>query len=392
MAPGAGQRQAAVAMTAARARARGSAKGERPTRGSGSGLGRGSSGVAMSDIFISYKKEDAGRVVRIVEALRAEGFSVWWDHGIIPGSQWDQTIQRQLDAAKAVVGVWSELSVSAPWVKEESGVGKSRGILVPVRIDDVPPPLGFGLIQAADLIGWDGDSKDPRWTHFLAALKAVLDGKPGPAPVERPVKRRKSPWGLFGALAAALVLAAGLGIYWAATHPAATGRADPAAPRAPAVSLQAGPATPQEQALWDKALAEKSRGAFVAYLTAFPEGAFANRARDALLTCRTEKTELWKEQTGFGNAIVRGVASTYDNGPTKVEACAAAKADARKSGKYQCEVFTKNPGYRNAQVSIGDRDCQCVEASPVVTNCVADLPLSCKLDVLTTELTEICGG
>ena len=27
----------------------------------------------MADIFISYKKEDAGRVVRIVEGLRKEG-------------------------------------------------------------------------------------------------------------------------------------------------------------------------------------------------------------------------------------------------------------------------------------------------------------------------------
>jgi len=34
----------------------------------------------MADIFISYKKEDAGRVIRMVEALRAEGFDVWWDH------------------------------------------------------------------------------------------------------------------------------------------------------------------------------------------------------------------------------------------------------------------------------------------------------------------------
>ena len=39
----------------------------------------------MADIFISYKKEDAGRVIRMVEALRAEGFDVWWDHGIKAG-------------------------------------------------------------------------------------------------------------------------------------------------------------------------------------------------------------------------------------------------------------------------------------------------------------------
>ncbi|MEI6801432.1 MAG: toll/interleukin-1 receptor domain-containing protein, partial [Pseudomonadota bacterium] len=139
----------------------------------------------MADVFISYKKEDAGRVVRIVEGLRAEGFSVWWDHGIAPGSQWDQTIQQELAAAKGVIAVWSETSVAAPWVKEEAGVGKSRGILLPIRIDDVEPPLGFGLIQAADLRGWNGDRTDQRFLHVLAAVGSVLKGEP-PKGLEAP--------------------------------------------------------------------------------------------------------------------------------------------------------------------------------------------------------------
>ncbi len=100
----------------------------------------------MADIFISYKKEDAGRVIRMVEALRAEGFDVWWDHGIKAGSEWDRSIHKELYAARVVIAIWSNASVAAPWVKEEATVGKSRGILVPARIDDVDPPLGFMMI------------------------------------------------------------------------------------------------------------------------------------------------------------------------------------------------------------------------------------------------------
>src|SRR5688572_6177149 len=97
----------------------------------------------MADIFISYKKEDAGRVIRLVEALRAEGFSVWWDHGIQAGSEWDKSIREELYGAKIVIAIWSNASVNAPWVKEEATVGKTRGVLLPVKIDEVDPPLGF---------------------------------------------------------------------------------------------------------------------------------------------------------------------------------------------------------------------------------------------------------
>ena len=140
----------------------------------------------MADIFISYKKEDAGRVIRMVEALRAEGFDVWWDHGIKAGTEWDRSIHKELYAAKVVIAIWSNASVAAPWVKEEATVGKSRGVLVPARIDDVDPPLGFMMIQAADLVDWHGDRADPRWAHFLDAVRGILTGGAGLSTSSRP--------------------------------------------------------------------------------------------------------------------------------------------------------------------------------------------------------------
>jgi hypothetical protein len=89
-----------------------------------------------------------------------KALDVWWDQDIGPGQPWDQTVAVRLEGARCVVAVWSTLSVAAPWVKEEAGAGKQRGILVPVRIHDVDPPLGFGLIQAADLRFWKGDLRE----------------------------------------------------------------------------------------------------------------------------------------------------------------------------------------------------------------------------------------
>ena len=40
----------------------------------------------MSDVFVSYKAEDRGRIAPLVQALEADGLSVWWDTQIAAGS------------------------------------------------------------------------------------------------------------------------------------------------------------------------------------------------------------------------------------------------------------------------------------------------------------------
>jgi uncharacterized membrane protein YhaH (DUF805 family) len=83
--------------------------------------------------------------------LEAQGWSVFWDRQILPGQQWSSLIEQKLNAAKAVLVVWSRSSVQSEWVKAEAMAARDRGILVPVRIDATPIPLPFGLIQTADL-------------------------------------------------------------------------------------------------------------------------------------------------------------------------------------------------------------------------------------------------
>ena len=52
----------------------------------------------MSDVFVSYKAEDRRRVHPLVNALEAEGLSVWWDAQIGGGTAWRQSIERELNA------------------------------------------------------------------------------------------------------------------------------------------------------------------------------------------------------------------------------------------------------------------------------------------------------
>ena len=357
----------------------------------------------MADIFISYKKEDAGRVIRMVEALRAEGFDVWWDHGIKAGSEWDRSIHQELYAAKVVIAIWSNASVAAPWVKEEATVGKNRGVLIPARIDDVDPPLGFMMIQAADLVDWRGDRSDPRWAHFLDAVRSILRGGSGlsvggsTARVEAPPRRAaRSQTPILLAVAGVAVVAVlasgwmfmrGQGPASVVTPPPAV--ATPPAAVTPPAQRQAGDS---EQKLWDRALADKTRQAFQTYLISYPDGVYAQRARDTLLTCRTETNEVWKPGPDVANQMVRGVSGgPLSSGITADQHCSKAKSDVHARAKLMCETIVTNGGYRNAKWTVRDAPCDCQQPNSVVMTCIADLPYSCHWEMRVTERTEICG-
>ena len=57
----------------------------------------------MTDIFISYAREDRERTRTVASALQARGWSVWWDRDVKAGQAFDQAIEHELETAKSVV-------------------------------------------------------------------------------------------------------------------------------------------------------------------------------------------------------------------------------------------------------------------------------------------------
>ena len=129
----------------------------------------------MSDIFISYARQDKQTTEILAEALKHQGWSVWWDIGIPAGSKFDEAIEEQLQAAKCVVVLWSQTSIKSDWVKNEAREGKARGVLIPVLIEDVRMPLEFRGLQVVRLLNWKGNST-PEFNEILKSIKQLIGG------------------------------------------------------------------------------------------------------------------------------------------------------------------------------------------------------------------------
>ena len=167
----------------------------------------------MSDIFISYKADDRARVKPLVDAFLAEGLTVWWDVHIEGGAAWRARIQRELDAAGCVVVVWTVNSTgpAGHFVQDEASRARRRGVYLPVALDAVEAPLGFGQEHVLKLIDWRGNRRDPRFQDVLALARAIVAGGPRPAPEARAraAGARRPALGLWTAVGVGVFVALG---------------------------------------------------------------------------------------------------------------------------------------------------------------------------------------
>lgn len=129
----------------------------------------------MSDIFLSYSREDRMRVAPLVEFLSSRGIDVWWDRDINPGDSFEEVIDKHILNTKCVVVVWSQSSINSRWVINEALEGLDREILVPLLFDEVRVPIAFKQTQAADFTSWPDSVDEHEAESLLTAIASILD-------------------------------------------------------------------------------------------------------------------------------------------------------------------------------------------------------------------------
>jgi len=171
----------------------------------------------MADVFLSYARPSLNDAMRIAECLRAAGYSVWYDESLPAHRAYTDVIAEQLDAASAVLVLWSKDAAASQWVRSEANRARETGRLVQLRLDDARLPMPFDQIQCADLRKWGGDCDTPGWKTVTGSIAALAGGeRPSTVPPPPIGSSRRN---LLIAGGAAAVLGAGGFAIWRGRTP-----------------------------------------------------------------------------------------------------------------------------------------------------------------------------
>jgi tetratricopeptide (TPR) repeat protein len=199
----------------------------------------------VANVFLSYDHEDLAPAAALAKALEQAGHTVWYDRHIHGGAQYSRKIEEALDAADAVLVLWSEHSLDSPWVRDEAAEGRDRGKLIPLSIGGVTPPMGFRQFQTLPLGSWKGRGKVPKLDQLIEAIDHQAASTPSNNLAPRPPAGHAAPEASRSltrflipvALAAALLVAGWAGWRWIAGS------------GLPVVEVAAADASPRSQAL-----------------------------------------------------------------------------------------------------------------------------------------------
>jgi class 3 adenylate cyclase/tetratricopeptide (TPR) repeat protein len=155
----------------------------------------------MARIFISYGRSTAPQARRIADSLCDLNHDVWIDDQLLAHRSFADAIEEQLDAADAVVVLWSPDAARSEWVRAEASRGRTAGKLVQVMLERCVLPMPFDQIHCVKLFDWGGDPTAPAWSSVVASVDAVLHpptaARRAPAaaapssPAERRTERRQ---------------------------------------------------------------------------------------------------------------------------------------------------------------------------------------------------------
>ena len=126
----------------------------------------------MTDVFISYKRQDRDKARSIAVAFATRGLDVWWDVELLPGDIFAEVINKVIVRAKAVVVLWTPDSINSRWVLSETALGLENRKLVPVMLVETNIPVPYNTLHTLNLSTWDGSSDHPLLNDlFLGVTK-----------------------------------------------------------------------------------------------------------------------------------------------------------------------------------------------------------------------------
>ena len=145
-------------------------------------------------IFVSYAHRNSKVVFRHITRLRDEGFRIWYDEGIDPGTDWSDEIAKALTNATSFLVFVSPEMVESHNVKKEIVFAlskKKQMIAVHIAETTLPPGLEMQLSNIQALLENRFNDKEKFYERFFAALPAAARIDPPSLPSPPPPQEQR---------------------------------------------------------------------------------------------------------------------------------------------------------------------------------------------------------
>lgn len=122
-------------------------------------------------IFVSYCHKDRWFVYPIIEYLARDGYRIWYDKGIIPGSSWNEVIADHVSRSSLCVSLISENAVASHNCKREINYAiLENKPLVPVFIEKtvLSPGLKMQLLSVQHVLAYDYQDIDKCMSEIVS--------------------------------------------------------------------------------------------------------------------------------------------------------------------------------------------------------------------------------
>ncbi|HWA62693.1 MAG TPA: protein kinase [Caulobacteraceae bacterium] len=135
---------------------------------------------SRAGVFLSYSRADRALADQLLAGLRSLGVEVWWDEDM-PGVDWQQELERQINALAAVVVIWTPTSRNSKNVRDEARLALAADKLINVLCGAAQPPFPFDRVNGLALDGWTGREPHRGWSRLVQTVEALLVAR-GAAP------------------------------------------------------------------------------------------------------------------------------------------------------------------------------------------------------------------
>ena len=97
-------------------------------------------------VFVSYCHKDRDAVFPVIERLARDGYRIWYDEGIDPGSEWPEIIAQHLSGCTVCIAFLSAQSLNSPNCRREINFAlMKKKPLITVVLEPVQLSLGMEM-------------------------------------------------------------------------------------------------------------------------------------------------------------------------------------------------------------------------------------------------------